>query len=69
VRRRAGEDGPLASRGADFLVHGLLDGLVDQFQPVVEEMDQVVDGLEVAVPKELFEGVLERIGRLCPSPG
>jgi len=69
VRRRAGEDGPLAGRGADFLVHALLDGLVDQFQPVLEEMDQVVDGLKVAVPKELFEGVLERIGRLCPLPG
>ena len=49
VRRRAGEDGPLATRGADFLVHALLDGLVDQFQPVVAEMDQAVDALEEAV--------------------
>ncbi len=24
---------------------------------------------EVAVPKELFRGVLERIGRLCPATG
>ena len=49
VRRRATEDGPLASRGADFLTHALLDGLVDQFQPVVAEMDQAVDALEEAV--------------------
>jgi len=24
---------------------------------------------EVAVPKEVFQGVLERIGRLCAAPG
>ena len=24
---------------------------------------------EVAVPRALFQGVLDRIGRLCPSPG
>jgi len=49
VRRRATENGPLASRGADFLTHALLDALVDQFQPVVAEMDQAVDALEEAV--------------------
>ena len=49
VRRRAAEHGPLAGRGADFLVHALLDALVDQFQPVVAEMDQAVDALEEAV--------------------
>jgi len=24
---------------------------------------------EVAVPRVLFQGVLDRIGRLCPAPG
>ena len=24
---------------------------------------------EVAVPREVFQGVLERIGRLCAAPG
>jgi hypothetical protein len=24
---------------------------------------------EVAVPRDLFQGVLERIGKLCPEPG
>jgi hypothetical protein len=24
---------------------------------------------EVAVPRALFQGILERIGKLCPSPG
>lgn len=24
---------------------------------------------EVAVPRALFQGVLDRIGRLCPAPG
>jgi magnesium transporter len=49
VRRRASADGPLASRGADFLVHALLDAVVDQFQPAVDEMDQVTEGLEESV--------------------
>jgi magnesium transporter len=49
VWRRVGEDGPLAGRGGDFLVHALLDALVDQFQPVVAEMDQALDALEEAV--------------------
>lgn len=49
VRRRTTEDGPLAGHSADFLAHALLDALVDQFQPVVEEMDQAVDALEEAV--------------------
>jgi magnesium transporter len=61
VRRRATEDGPLAGRGADFLVHALLDGLVDQFQPVVEEMDQVVDALEEAVLANPQQRVLQEI--------
>ena len=49
VRQRATEDGPLAGRSPDLLVHALLDALVDQFQPVVAEMDQAVDALEEAV--------------------
>lgn len=49
VRRRVAVNGPLAGRGPDLLVHALLDALVDQFQPVVEEMDQAVDALEEAV--------------------
>jgi len=61
VRRRAAQDGPLAGRGADFLVHALLDGLVDQFQPVVEEMDQAVDRLEEAVLANPQQRVLQEI--------
>ncbi|HKZ27893.1 MAG TPA: magnesium/cobalt transporter CorA [Rubrobacteraceae bacterium] len=49
VRQRATEEGPLAGRSPDLLVHALLDALVDQFQPVVAEMDQAVDALEEAV--------------------
>ena len=49
VRQRATEEGPLAGRSPDLLVHALLDALVDQFQPVVAEMDQALDALEEAV--------------------
>jgi magnesium transporter len=61
VRRRVNEGGPLADRGADFLAHALLDALVDQFQPVVEEMDEVVEGLEEAVLANPQQRVLQEI--------
>jgi magnesium transporter len=61
VRRRVGEDGPLAGRGADFLAHALLDALVDQFQPLVEEMDQVVAGLEEEVLANPQQRVLQEV--------
>ena len=61
VRRRAGEDGPLAGRGPDFLAHALLDALVDQFQPVVEEMDQQVEVLEEEVLANPQQRVLQDV--------
>ncbi len=63
VRRRVGGDGPLAlpGKGADFLAHALLDALVDQFLPVVEEMEQTVEGLEEAVLVNPQQRVLQEL--------
>lgn len=46
------ESYPAIERGADFLAHQLIDGLVDDFQPVVQALEELTDRLE--------EGVLER---------
>jgi len=49
LRHRCEEDGPELRRGADFLAHALLDALVDDFLPVVEELDEALEPLEERV--------------------
>jgi len=50
--QRAGESNHLMSRGADFLAHHLLDGLIDLLLPAVEEMDEALDDLEQRILAE-----------------
>ena len=40
------KDGRLMRRGADFLAHDLIDALVDNIMPTIEEMDEKTDQLE-----------------------
>lgn len=49
VRRRCREDGIELTRGADFLAHALLDRLVDDYQPAVEQMDEDLARVEELV--------------------
>jgi len=44
---RIRKDGRLMRRGADFLAHDLIDALVDNIMPTIEEMDEKNDQLEV----------------------
>jgi len=46
VSDRVREDGRLMRRGADFLAHDLIDALVDNIMPTIEEMDEKNDELE-----------------------
>jgi len=46
VVRRWDEDAPLASGGVAFLVHGLVDYVVDSHYDTVQQMDNVADALE-----------------------
>jgi magnesium transporter len=46
VSDRVLEDGRLMRRGADFLAHDLIDALVDNIMPTIEEMDEKNDQLE-----------------------
>ncbi len=43
---RIGKDGRPMRRGADFLAHDLIDALVDNIMPTIEEIDEKNDQLE-----------------------
>jgi magnesium transporter len=49
VRRRCEENGLELVRGADFLAHALLDALVDDYQPAVEQLDDTLTRVEELV--------------------
>lgn len=48
-RQRCSRDDHLLSRGADWLLHGVLDALVDEFLPIVDAVDDTIDSLEETV--------------------
>jgi magnesium transporter len=47
--QRCIRDEHLLSRGADWLLHGLLDSLVDEFLPIVDAVDDTIDSVEEKV--------------------
>ena len=49
VRRRCEGNGLELARGADFLAHALLDALVDDYQPPVEQLDDTLTRVEELV--------------------
>jgi magnesium transporter len=51
----------LLSRGADFLAHTILDGLVDLLLPAVEEMDEHLDDLEQRVLERPDKALLPEV--------
>ncbi|MEX0799874.1 MAG: magnesium/cobalt transporter CorA [Dehalococcoidia bacterium] len=59
--QRCQEDGYPLARGADWVLHGLLDGLVDEYLPVVDAVDDTIDELEEAVLHERDVRILQRI--------
>ena len=58
---RCEQDEYLLSRGADWLLHGLVDELVDEYLPVVDQVDDEIDALEEAVLARPDANVLQRI--------
>ena len=61
LRRRCQENGPDLTRGADFLAHALLDALVDDYQPAVESLDDVLSSIEEIVVNKPEQTLLQRI--------
>lgn len=60
-RERCRQDEYLLSRSADWLLHGLLDGLVDEYLPVVDAVDDTIDELEEAVLHRPDSHLLQQI--------
>ena len=49
------------SRGADFLAHSVIDGLVDLLLPAVEEMDEALDDLEQRILDDPDKALLPQV--------
>lgn len=54
-------DDHLMARGASWLLHGVLDALVDEFLPIVDAVDDTIDSLEEAVLRNPATSDLQQI--------
>jgi magnesium transporter len=59
--QRLGRDERMTTRGADFLCHAILDTLVDDYMPLLDEMDEEVEWLEDQVLAKPEKETLERL--------
>jgi magnesium transporter len=60
-QERCRQDEYVLSHGADWLLHGLLDALVDEYLPVVDAVDDTIDQLEEAVLHNPDSRILQQI--------
>jgi magnesium transporter len=58
---RSRQDEYVLSHTADWLLHGLLDALVDEYLPVVDALDDTIDRLEEAVLHRPDRHLLQQI--------
>lgn len=49
VGERVPQDVRLLSRGSDFLLYEILDHLIDDYLPILDNLDQVLDGIEAEI--------------------
>lgn len=61
VWNRLDKDKRLNEKGADFLCHAVLDVLVDDYMPLLDQMDEEIDWLEDRVMQDPDSVVLQRI--------
>lgn len=61
IWERLDRDNRLANHGPDFLAHGILDVLVDDYMPVLDEMDEEIEWLEDQVLANPQSKILNRI--------
>ncbi len=67
VRQLAERDGRPLKRGADFLVHSIVDALVDNVLPTVNKLTEIVENVEEEVIREPHQATLELILKLKRS--
>ncbi len=53
--------GPAITQGADFLLHDILDGLVDNYFPILDRYDEAVDQIEAEVFENPTKTTLNKI--------
>jgi magnesium transporter len=61
VWRRLERDERVYTNGSDFLCHAILDALVDDYMPVIDQMDDEIEWLEDQVLARPNPEILERI--------
>ncbi|MEA4906603.1 MAG: magnesium/cobalt transporter CorA [Chloroflexi bacterium] len=61
VWQRLKQDERLLANGADFLCHAVLDRLVDEYMPLLDQMDEEIEWLEDSVLARPDPSILERI--------
>jgi magnesium transporter len=61
VRARLREAGPLTGPGPDYLAYRLIDGVVDNYFPVLEQYGEVIESLETEVLQSLSRETMNRI--------
>lgn len=61
---KATGDENLMSRGLPYLLHALLDSLVDTYFPILDDLDDVIDELEVSVINDTSNRIQQRLFHL-----
>jgi magnesium transporter len=61
VWQRLSKDDRMAARGVDIICHALLDTLVDEYMPLLDQMDEEVEWLEDRVLSNPETATLERL--------
>lgn len=60
-RERCRRDEALTARGSDWLLHGILDSIVDEYLPIVDAVDETIDDLEAKVLRTPDRTLLQQI--------
>ena len=60
VWRRIERDERVYSNGSDFLCHAVLDALVDDYMPVIDQMDEEIEWLEDQILEKPNPTILEK---------
>jgi len=63
VRRGAARDSMLLKRGTDFLLHGIVDRIIDRYLSLLDEVETVIDDLEARVVAQPDPAVLADVFR------
>jgi len=61
TKERCTKMSPAMTQGVDFLLHDILDGLVDNYFPILDRFDEAIERIESQVVSQPDKGVLNQI--------